>query len=60
MIKRHWMEIIDQHGAQAILPYNYVGNEGLPHGLTVGDALFYKLGTTACEKTFCASGSSTT
>ncbi|MBA2409470.1 MAG: molybdopterin oxidoreductase family protein [Gammaproteobacteria bacterium] len=58
-IKRRWTEIIDQHGAQAILPYNYLGNEGLLQGLTVGDAFFNKLGATVCEKTFCASGSST-
>ncbi|MGH8769966.1 MAG: molybdopterin-containing oxidoreductase family protein [Burkholderiales bacterium] len=58
-IKRRWGEIIARHGAQAILPYNYLGNEGLLQGLTVGDAFFNKLGATVCEKTFCASGSST-
>jgi len=28
-------------------------------GITAGDAFFNKLGTTVCEKTYCASGSST-
>jgi anaerobic selenocysteine-containing dehydrogenase len=58
-IKRRWTKIIDQYGAETILPYNYLGNEGLLQGLTVGDAFFNKLGATVCEKTFCASGSST-
>lgn len=58
-IKRRWTEIIGKYGAEAILPYNYLGNEGLLQGLTVGDAFFNKLGATVCEKTFCGSGSST-
>jgi anaerobic selenocysteine-containing dehydrogenase len=51
--------IIATHGAEAILPYNYLGNEGVIQGLTVGDAFFNKLGATVAEKTFCGSGSST-
>ena len=51
--------IIAEHGAEAILPYNYLGNEGVVQGLTVGDAFFNKLGATVAEKTFCGSGSST-
>jgi len=58
-IKERWSAIIAEHGAQAILPISYLGNEGLVQGLTAGDAFFNRLGTTVCEKTFCASGSST-
>ncbi|ODA67433.1 Assimilatory nitrate reductase catalytic subunit [Methyloligella halotolerans] len=58
-IKTRWTEIIDTYGSQAIMPYSYLGNEGLVQGLTAGDAFFNKLGTTVNEKTFCASGSST-
>jgi len=58
-IKTRWTEIIDKHGSQAIMPYSYLGNEGLVQGLTAGDAFFNRLGTTVNEKTFCASGSST-
>lgn len=58
-INRRWTEIIGKYGAEAILPYNYLGNEGLLQGLTVGDAFFNKLGATVCEKTFCGSGSAT-
>ena len=48
-----------EHGTQAIMPYSYLGNEGLVQGLTAGDAFFNCLGSTVNEKTFCASGSST-
>ncbi len=58
-IKQHWTDIIAQYGAQAILPLSYLGNEGMIQGLTAGDAFFNKLGATVCEKTYCASGSST-
>ena len=52
-------DIIAKHGSQAIMPYSYLGNEGLVQGLTAGDAFFNRLGSTVNEKTFCASGSST-
>jgi anaerobic selenocysteine-containing dehydrogenase len=58
-IKQRWTAIIEQYGSQAIMPYSYLGNEGMVQGLTAGDAFFNRLGTTVNEKTFCASGSST-
>lgn len=58
-IKTRWDGIIAKHGAEAIYPVSYLGNEGLVQGLTVGDAFFNRLGATVCEKTYCASGSST-
>jgi anaerobic selenocysteine-containing dehydrogenase len=58
-ITTRWKDIIARYGSQAIMPYSYLGNEGLVQGLTAGDAFFNKLGTTVNEKTFCASGSST-
>jgi anaerobic selenocysteine-containing dehydrogenase len=58
-IVSRWKEIIAKYGSQAIMPYSYLGNEGLVQGLTAGDALFNCLGSTVNEKTFCASGSST-
>ena len=58
-ITRRWKEIIARYGTQAIMPYSYLGNEGLVQGLTAGDAFFNRLGSTVNEKTFCASGSST-
>ena len=35
-----WKEIIEEHGPQAIMPYSYLGNQGLVHGLNGGDAFF--------------------
>jgi anaerobic selenocysteine-containing dehydrogenase len=58
-ITARWKDIIATYGSQAIMPYAYLGNEGLVQGLTCGDAFFNKLGSTVNEKTFCASGSST-
>jgi anaerobic selenocysteine-containing dehydrogenase len=58
-IKARWTAIIDEYGPQAILPYSYLGHEGLINGMTAGDAFFNKLGATVSEKTFCGSGSST-
>ncbi len=58
-ITSRWKDIIARYGSQAIMPYSYLGNEGLVQGLTAGDAFFNRLGSTVNEKTFCASGSST-
>ena len=53
------MKIIDEYGPQAILPFSYLGNQGLVHGLNGGDSFFNKLGATVCERTFCGEGSCT-
>lgn len=58
-IKQRWTAIIDTHGPTAILPYSYLGTEGILNGLTVGDAFFNKLGATITERTFCDAGAST-
>src|SRR5215510_14533478 len=58
-IATRWKEIVQAHGATAILPYSYLGTEGILNGLNVGDAFFNKLGATISERTFCDSGSCT-
>jgi anaerobic selenocysteine-containing dehydrogenase len=58
-IVNRWQAIISEHGAQAIVPYSYLGNQGLVHGLNGGDAFFNRLGATVTERTFCGEGSST-
>jgi anaerobic selenocysteine-containing dehydrogenase len=58
-IARRWKSIIATDGAQAILPYSYLGTQGIINGLNVGDPLFNKLGATVSERTFCDSGSCT-
>jgi anaerobic selenocysteine-containing dehydrogenase len=51
--------IRDEYGGQAILPYSYLGAEGILNGLTVGDPFFHRLGASVSERTFCDSGAST-
>jgi len=58
-IKRRWTDIIDSDGPRAILPYSYLGTEGILNGLNVGDAFFNKLGASIAERTFCDSGAIT-
>ena len=58
-IVSRYKAIIAEHGAQAILPYSYLGTEGLLNGLNVGDAFFNRLGSSISERTFCASGAIT-
>ncbi len=58
-IKGRWTTIIDQNGPSAILPYSYLGTEGLLNGLNSGDAFFNKLGASVSERTFCDSGAIT-
>lgn len=58
-ITSRWKTIIAEHGPHAILPYSYLGNQGLVHGLNGGDAFFNKMGATVCERTFCGEGSCT-
>ena len=58
-IKTKWDAITAEHGPTAILPYSYLGTEGIINGLNVGDPFFNKLGATISERTFCDSGAST-
>ncbi|QSA95476.1 molybdopterin-dependent oxidoreductase [Methylococcus sp. EFPC2] len=58
-IVSRWQAIIAEYGPQAIVPYSYLGNQGLVHGLNGGDAFFNRLGATVTERTFCGEGSST-
>ncbi|HRH85865.1 MAG TPA: molybdopterin-dependent oxidoreductase [Rubrivivax sp.] len=58
-IAKRWKRIIAESGPTAILPYSYLGCEGLVNGLTVGDPFFNKLGATVSERTFCDSGACT-
>ena len=58
-ITSRWRLIIDEHGANAILPYGYAGNMGLLNGMNAGDAFFNRLGSSIGEKTFCASSAVT-
>ncbi len=58
-IVSRWQAIIAEHGAEAIVPYSYLGHQGLVHGLNGGDAFFNRMGATVTERTFCGEGSCT-
>ena len=58
-ISDRWKAIIAKSGPTAILPYSYLGTQGILNGLNVGDPFFNKLGATISERTFCDSGAST-
>ena len=49
-----WKNIIDKYGPQAIIPYSYLGHQGLVHGLNGGDAFFNKLGRQSARERFAA------
>ena len=51
-ITSRWQAIITEHGPQAIVPYSYVGHQGLVHGLNGGDAFFNRMGATVTERTY--------
>ena len=52
-IASHWKNIIDQYGAEAILPYSYAGTMGTIQ-YSAGHALFYALGASSLDRTICA------
>ncbi len=58
-IATRWKQIVKEHGSTAILPYSYLGTEGILNGLNVGDPFFNKLGATITERTFCDSAACT-
>jgi len=58
-ITTRWKAIIDEYGPQAIVPYSYLGHQGLVHGLNGGDSFFNRMGATVTERTFCGEGAAT-
>ena len=47
--------IVDQHGGEAILPYNFAGTMGSVQGWSLGKRFFSRLGATNLEHTICGS-----
>src|SRR4030095_431568 len=58
-IAKRWKQIVKERGPTAVLPYSYLGTEGILNGLNVGDPFFNKLGATISERTFCDSAACT-
>lgn len=53
-IKERWERIIEEYGAQAILPYSYAGTMGLVQR-NIGEAFFHRLGASRLQRTICSS-----
>lgn len=52
-IADRWRKILDQYGAEAILPYSYAGTMGLIQR-NAGHPFFYHLGASRLDRTICA------
>ncbi|MBI1734765.1 MAG: molybdopterin-dependent oxidoreductase [Candidatus Rokubacteria bacterium] len=52
-IVARWREVVDRHGAEAILPYSYLGNMGVLSAFGTMHALFHRLGASRLERTIC-------
>jgi len=57
-IKKNFLSTIEKNGPQSILPFSYLGHQGLLNGLHCGDRFFNKLGASIGERTFCNSTAS--
>jgi anaerobic selenocysteine-containing dehydrogenase len=45
--------IIAEHGAEAILPYSYIGTQGMVQGMAMHSRFFHHLGASNLERTVC-------
>jgi anaerobic selenocysteine-containing dehydrogenase len=54
-IARRLQGVIDEHGAQAILPYSYAGTMGFLQGESMDRRFFHKLGASKLDRTICSS-----
>ena len=53
LIKERWTEIIDQYGAEAILPYSYSGTLGLVQMGVASGRFWNRLGASQLERSIC-------
>ncbi|WP_353809901.1 molybdopterin-containing oxidoreductase family protein [Agromyces sp. SYSU T00194] len=52
-------ERIDRHGGETVLPFSYMGTQGLLQGSGAGDRFFGRIGATQLVRAVCASTGST-
>ncbi len=48
-------QLVDQHGGEAVLPYSYLGTQGMVQGSGVSDVFFARLGATNLVRAVCGS-----
>jgi anaerobic selenocysteine-containing dehydrogenase len=49
--------IVDESGGQAVMPYSYLGTQGLLQGTAMSDPFFARMGATHLERAVCGSAS---
>ncbi len=54
-IAQRLQEVIAADGPEAVLPYSYMGTQGIVQGGPVSDAFFARLGATQLERAICGS-----
>jgi anaerobic selenocysteine-containing dehydrogenase len=54
-IASKFKSIIDEHGAEAILPYSYAGNMGILQYASMDRRFFHAIGASQLERTICSS-----
>ncbi|MBI2202453.1 MAG: molybdopterin oxidoreductase family protein [Candidatus Rokubacteria bacterium] len=59
LIARRWRDIIARHGAEAILPYSYLGSEGIINAEGFDRRFFHALGASRQAHTICSSAGGT-
>jgi anaerobic selenocysteine-containing dehydrogenase len=47
--------LVDEHGGEAVLPYSYLGTQGMVQGSAVSDVFFARLGATNLVRAVCGS-----
>lgn len=52
-ITEKWESLIQEHGAESILPYSFAGNMGRVHMSGMGNRFFHRLGASRLERTIC-------
>ena len=55
VIATNLRRVIDEHGAEAILPYSYAGTMGLIQGEGMDRRFFHAIGASLLDRTICAS-----
>ncbi len=57
-IARNLQQVIDLHGAEAILPYSYAGTMGYVQGQSMDRRFFHALGASRLNRTICSTAGS--
>jgi len=57
-VARRLRAVVEQHGAEAVLPYSFAGTMGMVQGWSLDGRFFARLGASRLERTICGSTAS--